>query len=139
MKNQLRCILGFSLVAFISSTKGNEGTRLPLGTPDLVPDERFDQHRPRETQIEPIRWTWDAKSVELVYEENDSTLGEFKFADQWSVAALQLENKRLKERVTELELRLATLEASPPNPTPPRGAPARRKRKALRQNAAPQP
>ena len=110
MKNQIICILSFSLIAFINSTKGNEGTHLPIGAPDLVPDERFDQYRPRETQIEPIRWTWDAKSVELVYEENDSTLGEFKFADQWSVAALQLENKRLKERVTELELKLAKLE-----------------------------
>ncbi len=74
-------------------------TQLPLGTSDLVPDKRFDEFRIKETKIEPISWTWNAKSVQLTYEDGDSTLGEFKFADQWSVAALQVENQKLKDRV----------------------------------------
>lgn len=94
----------------MSPAKSNDETPLPLGASDLLTDERFDQYRPEKTKIDPIQWTWNAESVELIYGEKDSTFGEFTLADQWAVAELQIENQELKERVSELESRLSKLE-----------------------------
>lgn len=110
MKYQIKSILALSSIALLTSANGYEETPLPLGASDLVSDQRFDQYQLKETKIEPVTWIWDSKSVELIYEGKDSSLGEFKFADQWSVAALQVENQKLKERVTDLELRLSKIE-----------------------------
>ena len=110
MKKQIRFKLALSMLAFFSVPLTYGETQLPLGTSDLIPDKRFDEFRIKETKIEPISWTWNAKSVQLTYEDGDSTLGEFKFADQWTVAELQIENQKLKDRVSELESRLSKLE-----------------------------
>jgi hypothetical protein len=110
MKEEIRLTSTLGILAILSVSAANEETPLPLGASDLVPDKRFDQFRTKETKIEPISWKWSADSVQLVYESDDSTLGEFKFADQWAIAELQLENQKLKEKVSELESRLSKLE-----------------------------
>ena len=110
MKNQTKFISTLSLAAFLSTATANDGTPYPLGTSDLAPNKRLDEFRPKETRIEPIKWLWDSESVKLTDEESNLTSGEFKFADQRTVKSLQVENKKLKERVTELELRLGKLE-----------------------------
>ena len=110
MNKQIRSISTLSIFAFFSISLADGETPLPLGASDLVPDKRFDEFRIKETKIEPIRWKWNAESVKLIFEDDDSTLGEFKFADQWAVAELQIENEKLKARVSELESRLSKLE-----------------------------
>jgi hypothetical protein len=108
MKKQIRITSIFSLIAFLGAAVANTETPYPLGTSDLVRDQRLDEFKVEE--IEPIRWTWNAESVELTYEGNESTLSQFKFADQVTVTELQIENQKLKQRVAELELRLSKLE-----------------------------
>ena len=110
MKKEMKIVIPLGLAFFIGAAIANVETPYPLGTSDLVRDKRVEEFKPKEIKIEPIRWTWDAESVELVYEENDSTLSQFKFADQLSVAELQIENQKLRKKVAELELRLSRLE-----------------------------
>ena len=110
MKKQIRITSIFSLIAFLGVAVANTETPYPLGTSDLVRDQRFDEFKVKEIKIEPIRWSWNAESVELTYEGNESTLSQFKFADQVTVTELQIENQKLKQRVAELEQRLSKLE-----------------------------
>ena len=99
------------MIALLGAAVANTETPYPLGTSDLVRDQRLNEFIVKEEiKIEPIRWTWNAESVELTYEGSESSLSQFKFADQVTVNELQAENHKLKQRVDELELRLSKLE-----------------------------
>ena len=111
MKKQIRITSIFSLIALLGAAVANTETPYPLGTSDLVRDQRLNEFIVKEEiKIEPIRWAWNAESVELTYEGSESSLSQFKSADQVTVNELQAENHKLKQRVDELELRLSKLE-----------------------------